>query len=125
MYHISFNVTKQNINNLKHTLGLLESNPSEMDGYISTILLISVALTFHGTGAHNHVPCSKLGCHHTWSYPCSSPGNDQSCNWRRLCIAICEAPEKTTRLNCCRGNSGTYPTIGGPNGYDNHMNANQ
>ena len=73
---------------------------SKMDGYISIILLISVALTVHGT-------------HRSWHYTCSSPGNDNSCSYRRKCIAICEAPEKTTGLNCCRGNSGTYPDHGG------------
>ena len=73
-------VQLENSNNLKYILGLLVSNHSEMDGYISILFLISVALTFDGTEA----------------------------DCRGICKNICEQPEVTSGQNCCRGNSGTY-----------------
>ena len=60
------------------------SNHSEMDGYISILFLISVALTFHGTEARRFQ------------------------GYEGICEDICEKPENTSGQNCCRGNSGTY-----------------
>ena len=48
------------------------SNPSEMNGYISIIFLISVALTFHGTEARRFQ------------------------GYEGICEDICEKPENTT-----------------------------
>ena len=56
------------------------SNPSEMNGYISIIFLISVVLTIHGIEQHCRV----------------------------ICKDICEQPENTSGQNCCRGNNGNY-----------------
>ena len=56
------------------------SNHSEMDGYISILFLISVALTFDGTEA----------------------------DCRGICKNICEQPEVTSGQNCCRGKNGNY-----------------
>ena len=55
----------------------------EMNGYVSIIFLISVALTFHGTEAIS-----------------------QHC--RVICKDICKQPENTSGQNCCRGNNGNY-----------------